>query len=277
MPPHALRVFAFRPAHPGRPFASHSFERWLLTGLEQPQRLAAIAAAAVLLPAWGRELRRTALGRQHGPLLHELRLRLRRPEPHTLHVFFTESQVGGATAVVLLAGGTQPRGVRDTGVLPGLGDARWIQRELVGCATAGEALSVLSPDSSEAISAEYPRTDSPARAGPLLIGLPALRDAVVREEGSGRAAGAVQLLTWEQRFALASSLLRARSARRLTQRRLAGLSGVPQDTISELENGQANPSLSTVAALAAALGVEMTLRLDERDDAPAGRDDEPAR
>jgi transcriptional regulator with XRE-family HTH domain len=59
-------------------------------------------------------------------------------------------------------------------------------------------------------------------------------------------------------------LLRARSARRLTQRGLAGLSGVPQDTISELENGQANPLLSTLTALAAALGVEMTIRLDER-------------
>lgn len=263
----SLRVFAFRPAHPDRPYATHSFERWLFTRLAQPQRLGAMAATAVLLPAWGPGVRETALGRQHGPRLYELRLRLREPGPHTLHVFFTECHVAGATAAVLLAGGVRDRETRGTDVLPGLGDARWIQRELEGLTAAGTAVSVLGPDSPEAIRAEVPRAFSPAGLAPCLVGVRALRDAVLREAGKGGAAGAAQLLVWEQRFALASSLLRARSARRLTQRGLAGLSGVPQDTISELENGQANPSLSTLTALAAALGVELTIRLDERADA----------
>jgi DNA-binding XRE family transcriptional regulator len=267
MQPHALRVFAFRPAHPGRPYASHSFERWLFTRLTLPQRLGTTAATAALLPAWGRRVRRTALGRQHGPRLYDLCLRLREPVPHTLHVFFTECHVAGVTAAVLLAGGVQAREARSIDALPGLGDARWIQRELEGLTAAGAAVPVLSPDSLEAVRAEDAWTFSPTGPAPCLVSLRALRDAVFREAEKDGDAGAVRLLAWEQRFALASSLLRARSSRRLTQRGLAALSGVPQDTISELENGQANPSLSTLTALAAALGVEMTIRLEERADA----------
>lgn len=178
--PDAVRVFAFGPVHPGRPCASHSFERWLFTGLMRSQRLAAIAAASVLLPSWAPGLSRTAPGRQHGPRLHELRLRLREPGPHTLHVFFTESHVARAPAVLLLAGGTQPRGARGAAVLPGLGEARWIHKELAGFAAAGTALPVLGPDGFEAVRAEDRETFSGTGTGtgPGLIGLGTLDERV---------------------------------------------------------------------------------------------------
>jgi transcriptional regulator with XRE-family HTH domain len=43
----------------------------------------------------------------------------------------------------------------------------------------------------------------------------------------------------------------------LTQRRLSELSGVNPQTISEIERGIANPTLSTLEALARALKVEL--------------------
>jgi transcriptional regulator with XRE-family HTH domain len=52
-------------------------------------------------------------------------------------------------------------------------------------------------------------------------------------------------------------VLRARLAARLTQRQLAATAGVAQYEISHIENGSANPTLTTLARLSRALGVEL--------------------
>jgi transcriptional regulator with XRE-family HTH domain len=57
------------------------------------------------------------------------------------------------------------------------------------------------------------------------------------------------------RMAFADNLLAARRRAQLTQAQLASASGVSQRHISALESGLADPKLSTVAALAAALGI----------------------
>jgi transcriptional regulator with XRE-family HTH domain len=58
---------------------------------------------------------------------------------------------------------------------------------------------------------------------------------------------------------LARQVFDLRKAARLTQRQLAAKSGVQQADISRIEAGDANPTLATIAALAYALGVEITL------------------
>ena len=93
----------------------------------------------------------------------------------------------------------------------------------------------------------------------------AVRETVAREAEEAGHGAILECCGCELRLRLAGSLPRMRSDRCLTQRRLSGLSGVPQDTISELENGQANPSLSTLTALAAALGCTLDLGLTPRD------------
>ena len=53
-------------------------------------------------------------------------------------------------------------------------------------------------------------------------------------------------------------LQQVREARKLTQRQLADASGIPQQTISSLENGsRTDPRLSTLRGLADALGCEI--------------------
>jgi transcriptional regulator with XRE-family HTH domain len=67
-----------------------------------------------------------------------------------------------------------------------------------------------------------------------------------------------QLEEHEDRFATAAQVLRARPAARLTQRQLAATAGVAQYEISHIENGSAaNPTLTTLARLSRALGVEL--------------------
>jgi XRE family transcriptional regulator, regulator of sulfur utilization len=56
---------------------------------------------------------------------------------------------------------------------------------------------------------------------------------------------------------LAANLKRLRETRGLSQASLAESSGVPRPTIAHLESGQANPTLSVVLRVAAALGVSV--------------------
>jgi transcriptional regulator with XRE-family HTH domain len=56
---------------------------------------------------------------------------------------------------------------------------------------------------------------------------------------------------------LSDNLKRLRQARQLSQRSLAGLSGVPRPTLAHLESGTANPTLSLVLRVAGALGVTL--------------------
>lgn len=56
-------------------------------------------------------------------------------------------------------------------------------------------------------------------------------------------------------FALANQVAELRKKNRLTQTELAKRSGIPQSEISRIERGHANPTLSTLAALAKPLKV----------------------
>jgi transcriptional regulator with XRE-family HTH domain len=58
---------------------------------------------------------------------------------------------------------------------------------------------------------------------------------------------------------LAREVFELRKTAGLTQRQLASKSGVQQADISRIEAGDANPTLATIAALAYALGAELTL------------------
>lgn len=60
-------------------------------------------------------------------------------------------------------------------------------------------------------------------------------------------------------YQLARELLDLRQQRQLTQSRLSELSGVGQSEISRIESGRANPTLTTIAALAAPLGADLHL------------------
>jgi transcriptional regulator with XRE-family HTH domain len=61
---------------------------------------------------------------------------------------------------------------------------------------------------------------------------------------------------------LARQVFDLRKAAKLTRRQLAARSGVRQADISRIEAGDANPTLATIAALAYALGAEVTLAVE---------------
>jgi len=61
------------------------------------------------------------------------------------------------------------------------------------------------------------------------------------------------------RFQLARELMAIRKERHLTQMQLAQISGIGQSEISNIETGNANPTVATVATLGSALGVELHL------------------
>jgi len=62
-----------------------------------------------------------------------------------------------------------------------------------------------------------------------------------------------------ERFTLGAMLLERRTAAGFTQKDLADASGIPQSEISRIERGQANPTLQTIEALGAPLGVSLSL------------------
>jgi transcriptional regulator with XRE-family HTH domain len=62
---------------------------------------------------------------------------------------------------------------------------------------------------------------------------------------------------------LAANLRRLRVARRLSLSELARLTGIGKATLSGIENGRANPTVETVAALARALGASLGELLED--------------
>lgn len=64
----------------------------------------------------------------------------------------------------------------------------------------------------------------------------------------------------EVEYNLVRSLVAARKECRMTQKELAEKTGIDQADISKIENGNANPALSTLKRLAE--GMDMVLRLD---------------
>lgn len=71
-----------------------------------------------------------------------------------------------------------------------------------------------------------------------------------------------QFETYNAQYALARQLFDLRKARRWTQQQLARKSGVQQSEISRIERGEGNPTLATLCALTAALGVQLSFTFD---------------
>ena len=88
-------------------------------------------------------------------------------------------------------------------------------------------------------------------------------EAEARREGPKAVA---ELRAFEAHFKLATELILLRRRRKLTQRQLSTKSGVQQAEISRIEGGRANPTVSTLSALASALGGELGIRIQ-----PSGR------
>ena len=66
---------------------------------------------------------------------------------------------------------------------------------------------------------------------------------------------------FDAQFGLAAELMLLRKRRGLTHRQLSARSGIQQSEISEIEGGRANPTLSTLSAVARALGAELGIRI----------------
>ena len=64
-----------------------------------------------------------------------------------------------------------------------------------------------------------------------------------------------------QQYQIASQILAARKQRNLTQLELAHLSGVQQEDISRIENGQSFPTTETLAKLLQALQAKIKIEL----------------
>lgn len=93
-------------------------------------------------------------------------------------------------------------------------------------------------------------------------------EAEARREGPQAVA---ELEAFDAHFRLAGEMLALRKARGLTQRQLAQRTGVNQSEISRIEGGSANPTMSTVAVLAGALGAELSLRAQKQGKTAAQR------
>jgi transcriptional regulator with XRE-family HTH domain len=84
----------------------------------------------------------------------------------------------------------------------------------------------------------------------------------VEEEAQREGPQAVaELRAFEAHFKLAAELILLRRQRGLTQRQLSTRSGVQQAEISRIEGGRANPTVTTLSALASALGAELGIRI----------------
>src|SRR5215207_1902530 len=77
-----------------------------------------------------------------------------------------------------------------------------------------------------------------------------------RAEGPGALA---ELAAFDERYRLAHELMVRRREKGLTQTGLAKLTGIGQADISRIEGGRANPTVSTLATLAHALGFGIAL------------------
>jgi DNA-binding XRE family transcriptional regulator len=63
----------------------------------------------------------------------------------------------------------------------------------------------------------------------------------------------------EPEYQLASALIKARIAKKMTQTEVAEIAGVSRTVVARLESGTTNPTLGTVSRVANALGQNVTL------------------
>jgi DNA-binding XRE family transcriptional regulator len=175
-------------------------------------------------------------------------------------------------SITLLSGGLTWRGPRSSRFgAPGLGEARWRLRELLAALEVDGVSHRLAVGSFEAIEDECPDTSclgaprfrqgGRAVREPSLVAFDGLLATIRHEAELGGPDAFTHLHLLETRYQIASTVLRGRLGRGLTQRQLSQTSGVPQDTLSEIENGTANPSIRTLASLTGLLGIELHLEL----------------
>ncbi len=62
-------------------------------------------------------------------------------------------------------------------------------------------------------------------------------------------------------YELIRQMIQAREEKRMTQKDLADLTGIPQGHISRIENGNYNPSLAYLKRIADGLGKELHIQL----------------
>jgi transcriptional regulator with XRE-family HTH domain len=74
----------------------------------------------------------------------------------------------------------------------------------------------------------------------------------------------------EQRRAIAAEVRKSRADAGISQRRLASAAGVSQGTLSQIETGDVEPTLEVLARLAAALGGELSIRINFGTGPPIG-------
>lgn len=269
-------ILLFRSAQPG-----FSFETWLFQRLTPRSRRLLTAAIAAYGPAWRTGSTIPGGLRRRGPALLESRVRLGRPAARptpgspakrrtrvwTVSIFFLQADTG---PVVLSAGADR---VRDSGEVTnrGLGRARYLLRELRELERQGVLSRRLSLYTFEEIKhqSRVGRTiawDKERSAG--LIALDDVRRLVLEEaEAEGRGATS-ELHAAEERYRIGRRLALRRAECRLTQSDVAACTGVRQAIISEIESGLANPTLSTLSAVAHALDCGLDLvGLDRRDHA----------
>lgn len=91
-----------------------------------------------------------------------------------------------------------------------------------------------------------------------------LMDEIEQEARRGGPKATAKYAAFGAYYRLAREIFDLRKAAGLTQRQLAARSGVQQADISRIEAGDANPTLATIAALAYALGAEVSLKPQPR-------------
>lgn len=86
-----------------------------------------------------------------------------------------------------------------------------------------------------------------------------LLDEIEVEAHEAGPAAAAQFAALDERYHLAQKVMAARRAAGLSQATLAKMTGIGQADISRFERGRANPTVSTLAALAHGLGLGIEL------------------
>lgn len=77
-----------------------------------------------------------------------------------------------------------------------------------------------------------------------------------QEEGPSAVA---EMEALHEYYSLVSELMKLRRHRKITQKQLEKVSGIPQSEISRIESGRANPTLATLRTLVRALGGEIRI------------------
>ena len=271
MADHPLPVFVFRSARPGA-----SFEFWLFRKLTPENRRLVLAYVWGFLPLWDASLH-GGWAKRRGPDLFELGIKCSQPALRhraqrparpagpllAISVFFVRDE---RAAIVLSGAASASSALRGWPGTPGLLQARLLLRELRQAERKEYLDQRLVLDLFEEISTTGARAHHPpprvsvlTADSPEILDLSGLREAVVREAATEGPEAVTQLAEYEDRFAIAAQVVRARLAARLTQRQLASMTGVRQHEVSRIENGRANPTLAKLGRLSRSLRVELRI------------------